>query len=434
MNSRRREPATTLAPAVGLALIAVILTAAPATAQQVIELPLEDRLLTADFPEVYRVGDGGSEWQLLSRIASLGFDSMGNLHIGDLAGEELEVLVVDPEGELVVRFGRQGEGPGEFRDAQEAFALPDGRTVVPDDDHFAYHVFGIDGSLEHMVRYPGVRPGHNQPLARTPGALPRFRRVDRWRGELVLRVTHVWDLDNERTSFRIVDGPKAIMRLDLSGENATESEIVRATGPDEEATFLFAPLPDGAVAFADSTQYEIEIAEPNQGVTRVLVRPFVARPWNARNFQAFKDYTRDGLRRAAETGDGAEMAGLFGGVDRMLDLMDESPLPSGNIPLLESLETTWRGLIWVGRTPADGFPDFDFEGALMGGLNPTPSAPRSRRPGAIDVITPEGDYVGTFASTPMPAAFGPDGLVAYVEVDELDVATVVVRRLPDEVR
>jgi hypothetical protein len=32
--------------------------------------------------------------------------------------------------------------------------------------------------------------------------------------------------------------------------------------------------------------------------------------------------------------------------------------------------------------------------------------------------------------TEIPSAFGPDGLAAYVELDELDVPTVVVRRLP----
>ncbi len=437
MKPRRLGPRLALAPAAVRALIAVALTGAatvPTAAQQVIELPLEDRLLTADFPVVYRVGDGTGQWELLSRIASLGFDSMGNLHIGDLAGEELEVLVVDPRGELVVRFGRQGEGPGEFRGAQEAFALPDGRTVVPDDDHFAYHIFGLDGALEQMVRYPGVRPGHNQPLARTPGALPRFRRVDRWNGDLVLRVTHVWDMEAERASFRIVDGPKAIMRLDLSGQEASETEIVRATNPDEDATFHFAPLPGGEVAFVDSTPYEVEIAGPDQAVRRVLVRPFPERPWNASNFAAYKSYAKDGFRKAAESGDGAEMVGLFGGIDQLFALLDESPLPQGKIPLVEALATTWHGTIWLGRTPSDGFPDVDFLGELLDAFNPTPSAPRPSRPGPIDVIAAEGRYIGTLANAPMPAAFGPDGLVAYVEVDALDVATVVVRRLPQQVR
>ena len=34
----------------------------------------------------------------------------------------------------------------------------------------------------------------------------------------------------------------------------------------------------------------------------------------------------------------------------------------------------------------------------------------------------------------MPDAFGPNGLAAFIELDEFDVATVVVRRLGDRVR
>ena len=56
--------------------------------------------------------------------------------------------------------------------------------------------------------------------------------------------------------------------------------------------------------------------------------------------------------------------------------------------------------------------------------------------GPIDVLTAEGEYVGTYATgaTAMPDAFGPDGLAAFIEFDEFDVARVVVRRLPSEVR
>lgn len=434
MSTGRRRVRLILPLAVTRALMAIALASNPVSAQQLVELPLDDRLLTADFPEVYRVGDGAREWELLSRVASLGFDSLGNLHIGDLGGDELEVLVVDPRGELVVRFGRQGEGPGEFRDASEAFALPDGRTVVPDDGHFAYHIFAPDGTFEHMVRYPGVEPGHSLPGASTPGAYPRFRRVDRWRADLVLRVAHVWETDAERTSFRIVDGPKTIVRLDLSGEEAIETEIASASNPDEDATFLFAPLPGDAVAMVDSTEYEVEIAGSRDGVNRVLIRPIPSRPWSTSNFRAYKEYMTDGLREAAQSGDGAEIVGLFGGIDKLLDLVEELPLPTGNIPLIESLEATWRGSIWVGRPPADGFPDYDFDGGLQGGFNPTPSAPRPRRPGPIDVITVAGEYLGTLPDSKMPNAFGPDGLVAYVEADELGVPTVVVKRLPAGIR
>ena len=56
--------------------------------------------------------------------------------------------------------------------------------------------------------------------------------------------------------------------------------------------------------------------------------------------------------------------------------------------------------------------------------------------GPIDILTAGGEYVGTCptAATKMPDAFGPDGLAAFIELDELEVASVVVRRLPVNVR
>jgi len=56
--------------------------------------------------------------------------------------------------------------------------------------------------------------------------------------------------------------------------------------------------------------------------------------------------------------------------------------------------------------------------------------------GPIHVFGPDRHDVGSFTAgaTTMPRAFGPDGLVAYWEIDELDVPTIVVKRLPGEVR
>ena len=110
---------------VGVALAALALAAGPATAQEVVELPLEDRILDAEFPEVYRIGDGVRDWELLTRVTSIGFDDQGNLHIGDWSDGDLSVLVVDASGNLVVRFGQPGEGPGDFRNPTHALALPD---------------------------------------------------------------------------------------------------------------------------------------------------------------------------------------------------------------------------------------------------------------------------------------------------------------------
>ena len=51
-------------------------------------------------------------------------------------------------------------------------------------------------------------------------------------------------------------------------------------------------------------------------------------------------------------------------------------------------------------------------------------------------MTADGRYVGTFTTeaTAMPDAFGPNSMAAFIELDEFEVASVVVRRLPAAVR
>ena len=240
-EDRRRVLYVSTRP-LGIALAALALADGPASspraarAQETVELPLEDRVLAADFPEVYRIGDGVRDWELLTRVTSIGFDAQGNLHIGDWSDRELSVLVVDPRGELVVRFGQPGEGPGDFRDATHAFALPDGRTVVADDGHLAYQLFDSRGGLERWVRYPGVPEGETPPLWFVRSADPRVRKVDRWDGSILARVTFARTLkvDSATRKFDlgVASGPRTVLRVRLDGDEASETEIARASRPD----------------------------------------------------------------------------------------------------------------------------------------------------------------------------------------------------------
>ena len=158
-------------------LLAVVGFSSPLASQApVVELPSEDLELAAEFGDVFRVGDGGAEWELLTSITSLAFDASGNLHITDVGpdGGDMRTLVADSRGELVRAFGRTGDGPGEFRAANSAVVLRDGTTVVPDYGHRAYHVF---------------RPGASSTgwfgFLRGPGtSLPRRTSSPRWGGGL----------------------------------------------------------------------------------------------------------------------------------------------------------------------------------------------------------------------------------------------------------
>lgn len=57
------------------------------------------------------------------------------------------------------------------------------------------------------------------------------------------------------------------------------------------------------------------------------------------------------------------------------------------------------------------------------------SGPSLDQPGAVDVVSPQGRYLGTLGGWELPAAFSPGGRVAYVRKDALGVQRVSVMRI-----
>ena len=84
------------------------------------------------------------------------------------------------------------------------------------------------------------------------------------------------------------------------------------------------------------------------------------------------------------------------------------------VPVVAAVRVTWEGTLWIERSMEPG----------------------ATEPGPIDVIGSGGRYVGTLPAgqLEMPDAFGPDGLVAFIETDEFDVPVITVRRLPQQIR
>ena len=84
------------------------------------------------------------------------------------------------------------------------------------------------------------------------------------------------------------------------------------------------------------------------------------------------------------------------------------------IPVVRGVRATWNGNLWIQRRGDEPWDDS----------------------GPIDVFGADGRYLGTFSEeqTEMPSAFGPAGRVAFVEKDEFDVPTIVVKTLPPDVR
>ena len=398
------------AAAVAVATLSITVLAAPAgplAAQEVVELPAEDRPLDAGFEEIYRLGslDGG-DWDTFGAVAGVGFDGAGNLYILDTRA--VRIYVVDLQANLMRQFIGEGEGPGEFGGnyaaALEFAVMRDGRVTVYDVGRMGFALFAADGEFERTIPLGG-------PQTHTPmiGGIQAFPGMDR-----VLATTEVGYLrrtapspDDEAPapSFRYV------LSYDLSGDQVGIDSVVagwRAPGDPEafRPRLAAAVLPSKAVVYTDSSAYAIKIAVPGGRVTRILTRPFQPSPVTDRMKAAEIERRLEGLGDGGGDPMRQRMIEFRRGQIEAMELFHE-------IPVVLSLKTSWEGTIWVLHRGDEGT-----EG------NP------------IDLISSDGRYVGTFApgSTAMPSAFGPDGLAAFVETDDLDVPYVVVRRLPEGVR
>ncbi len=399
------------------ALGAVGLQAGAASAQEVVDLPAEDRLLSPDLEPVYRIGSAMTQaaWAEFSSIPSLWFDAEGNLHLMDqtepLSGRT-RIVVVDAAGGLVTEFGRSGDGPGEFRAPREMYVWADGSTLVQDIMHRGYHLFAPGGEFEYML---GVEMGSDMRPERASGRTLLGGRWDASTGEerrAILR----FDLASDEVSEHVLAEAWAPRELEIRDHEADDPEDMglRAVWGFEPG-LLFDVLPSGGVAFSDSSAYEIKLTDPSGAVPRILRRPIRPLPVTESVRREERERRLERLRTPRMSGNRSPdamvaMNFLMQGQIRAVENMRFHP----EVPVLAAVRTTWDGTLWIQRNAEPGVEE----------------------PAPIDVLTPDGRYVGTLAPDvlPMPDAFGPGGLVAFVETDEFDVPVITVRRLPPEIR
>lgn len=361
------------------------------SAQDVVELPAEDSILSADFEELYRIGSlVGGEWDTFGQVAAVDFDGAGNLYVLD--SQANQITIVDLQGDLVRQFGREGEGPGEFSGDAWAFSVwSDRRVAVYDASKRAFVLFGSDGEFERELPLEG----------------PTFISIPALQADLVSQsVVSTGEVQYLDWTPLPEPSSRDVMRYNLSGDRVEVDTVAAGWRPPGER-MAFAPafkvgvLADGGVAFTDSSDYAIKVTGPDGGLSSVLTRPLRPLPVTGRHRT---DYV-DRELKAIEDVSGAWADRRRAEIESM-EFYHE-------IPVVRDLRTSREGIIWVRR----GGPEPDSDGP-------------------VDLITADGRYLGSLArdATDLPSSFGPDGLVAFVETSDLDVSTVVVRRLPRGVR
>ena len=414
----------------------------------------QDRPLSGDFPEVYRVGGlNAPEWAFFEGSSPARFDEAGNLFVLD--AEAGHVVVIDPKGGLVRTIGRKGEGPGEFNRAMDLVVWRDGRFAVSDLGHAAYQVFSPDGELEHFVKmsadqgpmamFTGPRteikadPLGNALIAQgAPSAMGRMAGVfvGILGDDAEVEDTGVDERGLERlgldadvaSSTPVLQGwrvPREEDPKDLSPEDLMDFSAMADLMDDIrffEPGFHWDLLPDGTIAWSDSSAYAIKLARPGGEVIDVLSRAIspeavTRRIREAATAHALREFERESEEQSLdpELAEARElMAAMMPDMKETMREQIEKREFFEEIPVVRGVRATWDGGLWIQRR---GEEPWDSEGP-------------------IDVFGADREYVGTFpAGAPeMPAAFGPDGLVVYWEFDEMDVPTIVVKRLPEEVR
>ena len=361
-----------------------------------------DVMLNAVTEEVFTVGSvTGDDWDTFGSVRSVTFDGEGNLHIFDHQAEH--IVVVGPDGSLVGTVGGPGEGPGEFGDVGTAVVARDGSYTVWGSSYIDL----LDPGGTFVRRVP-VQAMIMADMALPDGRLVASAYMDLRdlfaTGEFPEdegRPIHLVPLDGSEpeilyTAWDLPDDPAA----SDAGESSSPNTWRMSAGRAFEPGLHYDVLTDGRLALADSIGYRIKMIGLDGSVAGVIERPIAPIPVS----DAIMEAERERYRETT-----AQLANLNRSRFQIEREGAEALIFADEVPVIGDLKVDWEDRIWVARTGADG----------------------GRDNGPTDIVTPDGRYIGTLAADGLrtPSTFGPGGLMAYIERDELDVPTVRVIRL-----
>lgn len=342
----------------------------------------EDQPLPWTFEQTFTLGgadDGPEAFYNVGR-GSLAIDDAGHLYILDRGNHR--ILVFDSEGRHVREMGRRGGGPGEFQWPQTIMVGSDGSLAVSDIGHRGLvRITATGEALEH-------------------------RMIEGWFGGgiaalgdgIIVQVDSNTEEGSRHELTRIDDaGNHMLVASDRASLRPVDLGCVRISG----MTQLFAP----SLVWAANTErvtavtgaaYDIQLYDRDGPLARVR-RDLPLRP-------ATRELALQEVGEKFEVGFG----GGGGCVAEPAKVVDERGIAEV-VPAIRRVAVAPDGAIWVLRFAVRGDP-----------------AP-------IDVFAPDGEYLGTLPDgAPFPEAFFPNGLIAAVEKDDLDVDHVVVYEVRKE--
>lgn len=351
---------------------------------------------------LYLAGTPTEPTSHLGRVASLGFDGYENLHVLDT--ERYRVATWNNRGEMVRTVGGHGDGPHEFRVPRFAHVLADGTLVVGDIAHRSLQIFSTEGEYLRSVGLPRAAYGP------VPG--------DR----AVLAGNGLIGPDDHWMPRRSESEPIPLFSFSLANDTLESKLHYEAWGPPfEQRTWGLTPrvhvagFPDGRVAVSDSVAYRVKIISSSGTIDNVIERPLRPLPVTGIAMEAERGRQRDRVTErdvirglndiTAVVGISVPAVNVRQVVEDYHTTLDDMRFAL-EIPVIHSINVDWGDRIWITRTDATGGP------------------------GSIDIVEADGQYVGTVRPDDLgtPDAFGPNGLLAYIQENELGAQSVLVVR------
>lgn len=401
--------------------LAVLLGAGALAAQPTVRLPAADRPLAGRPTQLFAIGaEDGESWEMLSQVSDVVFDRADNLYVLDRGNER--VLMFDRSGRFVRQLGREGDGPGEFRAPNGVAVLTDGSVAVLDLIRRNISLFGSDGAFRRSVPWPedGGPPFAGIQAHPSGGVIsalrPHLRMDDAGTGnaprtQIFARLPLGANGSMERL-FEIPDPLAANTSTSQNGQGSRRQVSISA--PEFAAQTLWGVLPDGGTALSHTALYTLKVQDAAGQTIRFLQRPVpVRRPTEADRERARERRremirTGQGMVRVVQGGPGGGRGAAPGGPPpQVMERLLQNMTFADTVRAIQGMTVARTGTLFIERTPRN-----------IGD------------PGPVDVVTPAGEYRGTFSAIRLPRAVSATGRAAVIERDDMGVERVIVHQLP----
>ncbi|HYW05377.1 MAG TPA: 6-bladed beta-propeller [Longimicrobium sp.] len=389
-----------------LTFTAILLVGASAIqAQPTVRLPTADRGLPGGTSAAFAVGVRGSPFTDVGQVA---FGPDEHLYVLDRGARRVSVF--DRAGRAVRSFGVRGNGAGQFLAPVQMAVTRNGEVVVSDVGRRRYVVFGTDGRLRREIQFEaGKLPGLTLRPSPRGGFVTAVRPAG-MEGPLGGATRNVlslmWQpLTADARPVQLFEHEEEAAQTAEAPAGGAERRLVAAGPPTFSPGMHWGVLPNGGAVVATSPAYRVRVIGPGGTTDRVIERPIPPRRVTDRD----RERARAQLRSALSTGRGLTIISASGsGLPRALVDEQVSGMRFATVlPVVRGITVAPSGTVWIER-----------------------SGPDTGGPGAIDLVTSAGRYVGTLAAQQRPEAISPTGRAAYIETDAAGRSSVVVRVLP----